>query len=134
METTYAWIIELMKCKEQEDGLTDVVITVNWIRKASSIKNGVEYSVTLPGVQEFTQVNPENFTPYDQLTYEQVCGWLDGSINVTMIDTSLYNQLELIVNPPLIVLPLPWVSPTPSSTPTPTPTTTPTPTPTETTI
>jgi hypothetical protein len=123
METTYTWVIEQMQCKQQEGELIDVVIKVNWTRKASSAKDGVEYSVTLPGIQEFSQVNPENFTPYDQITYEQVCGWLEGSMDVNMIDTTLYNQLNLIVNPPLIVLPLPW-EPTTTTTSTTTTTTT----------
>jgi len=131
METTYTWIIEQMQCKQQEGELTDVVIKVNWIRKASATKDGIEYSVTIPGIQDFTQPDPENFIPYDQLTYEQVCGWLEESMNMTMIDTPLYNQLNLIVNPPLIVLPLPW-EPTPTPTPEPTPTPTPEPTPTPT--
>jgi hypothetical protein len=132
METTYTWIIEQMQCKQQEGELTDVVIKVNWVRKASATKDGIEYSVTIPGIQDFTQPDPENFIPYDQLTYEQVCGWLEESMNMTMIDTPLYNQLNLIVNPPLIVLPLPWEptpTPTPTSTPEPTPEPTPTPTP-----
>ena len=108
METAYTWIIDLMQCKPQEGELTDVVVKVNWIRKASTTKDGIEYSTTMPGTQEFRRINPENFTPYDQLTYEQVCGWLDATVDVNMIDTSLNYQLNLIVNPPLIVLPLPW--------------------------
>jgi hypothetical protein len=124
METTYTWIIEQMQCKQQEGELTDVVIKVNWIRKASATKDGIEYSVTIPGIQDFTQPDPENFIPYDQLTYEQVCGWLEESMNMTMIDTPLYNQLNLIVNPPLIVLPLPWEPTTTTTTSTTTTTTT----------
>jgi hypothetical protein len=108
METNYKWIINLMQCKEQDGDLQNVVIKVNWIREASATKNDIEYKITMPGTQEFTQVDSSNFTPYDQLTYEQVCGWLDGSIDVTMIDNSLNNQLDLIVNPPLISLPVPW--------------------------
>jgi hypothetical protein len=115
MKTTYAWIIDQMQCKQQEGELTDVVVKVNWIRKASTTKDGTEYSTTMPGTQEFKQIDSKNYISYGQLTYEQVCSWLDATVDVDMIDMSLNYQLNLIVNPPLIVLPLPW-EPTMTST------------------
>ena len=105
----------------KEGELTDVVITVHWRRSATTIVDEKEYNTDTYGAQSFTQTQSENFTPYDQLTYEQICGWLDGSMDVAAIDLSLYDQLENLINPPIIVLPLPWVSPTPSNTPTQTP-------------
>ena len=124
METTYKWIINQMECKPQEGELVDVVVKISWAREASTISQGIPYFVTLPGSQEFRQIDPANFTPYDQLTYEQVCGWLDATVDIAMIDPSLYNQLNNIVNPPLIVLPLPWEPTTTTTTSTTTTTTT----------
>jgi hypothetical protein len=108
----------------KEGELTDVVITVHWRRSATTVVDEKEYYTDIYGAQSFTQTESENFTPYDELTYEQVCGWLEESMNMTMIDTPLYNQLNLIVNPPLIVLPLPWETTTTTTTESPTTTTT----------
>ena len=52
-----------------------------------------------------------DFTAYPDLTYEQVCGWLDSGLNVVEIDLGL-QQIDNIINPPVIVLPLPWQNPT----------------------
>lgn len=136
MEITYKWLINIMECKAQEGDLVDVVVKVAWSRMAITTKDGKDYQCSIPGIQVFNNIDPSNFTPYNELTYDQVCGWLDATINTTPIDISLARTLDEIVNPPLIELPLPWVSPTPTSTPTntPTPSSTPseTPTPTET--
>lgn len=140
MEVIYNWVISQMDSKPQEGTLTDVVITVHWRRNATTIFSGETYFADIYGAQSFTQTPSENFTPYDQLTYEQVCGWLENSMDVPALDTNLVNQLELQINPPIIVLPLPWTTAEPTPTPTetlPEPTPTPiepTPTPTETTI
>jgi len=134
MIVIYKWIISQMDSVPKEGELTDVVITVHWRRSATTVVDEKEYYTDIYGAQSFTQTESENFTPYDQLTYEQICGWLDGSMDVAAIDLSLYNQLENLINPPIIVLPLPWITPQPVE-PTPTPTETlpePTPTPTET--
>jgi hypothetical protein len=53
-----------------------------------------------------------DFTAYPDLTYEQVCGWLDAGLDVPALDANLDQQIENIINPPLITLPLPWAAPT----------------------
>lgn len=114
MATTFAWVINQMDTKPQEDGLTDVVVTVHWIRNAEQIVGAEPISVYSYGTMGCTTPSPTDFTAYPDLTYEQVCSWLDAGLDVTSIDESLQVQIENIINPPIINLPLPWVpQPTP---------------------
>ena len=50
-----------------------------------------------------------DFTAYPDLTYDQICSWLDAGLNVAELDADLDSQIENIINPPIVTLPLPWV-------------------------
>ena len=109
--TTYNWIISSMQTKPKEDSLTDVVIIVDWRRSATTTVNDQEYYTDVYGAMTCSQPSSSDFTPYDQLTYEQVCGWLDACLPVTEIDANLDVALENLINPPVVTLPLPFVNP-----------------------
>jgi hypothetical protein len=101
---TINWIIEAMDCKPQEGDLTDVVITAHWRC------NGTDgtYNATVYGTCSFSQPG-DPFTPFDQLTEQQVLGWcwasgVDKDATEANIDTQIANQ----VNPPIVTPPLPW--------------------------
>jgi hypothetical protein len=52
-----------------------------------------------------------DFTAYPDLTYDQVCSWLDAGLDVSALDLNLDAQIENQVNPPIITLPLPFSNP-----------------------
>jgi hypothetical protein len=105
--TTYNWVINQMDTKPSEDGLTDVVIVIHWTRTA---QDG-EINVSSYGTMGCETPSSTDFTAYPDLTYNQVCGWLDSGLDVPAIDLGLDKQIENIINPPIIVLPLPWEVP-----------------------
>jgi hypothetical protein len=109
---TYKWIINQMDTKPTEDGLTDVVVTVHWTREAEQYVGGEPILVSSYGTMPCATPSSTDFTAYPDLTYEQVCGWLDAGLDVASIDLGLANQIENIINPPIIVLPLPFNNPT----------------------
>jgi len=109
---TYQWLINQMDTKPNEDGLTDVVVTVHWTRTAEQYVGGEPILVSVYGTMGCTTPSSTDFTAYPDLTYEQVCGWLDAGLDVASIDLGLDQQIENIINPPIIVLPLPWQVPT----------------------
>lgn len=111
MSITYKWIINQMDTKPTEDGLTDVVVTVHWTREAEYV-GGEPILVSSYGTMPCATPSATDFTAYPDLTYEQVCGWLDAGLDVANIDLGLANQIENIINPPIIVLPLPFNNPT----------------------
>jgi hypothetical protein len=105
------WIINTMVCLKQDGDLKDFVVNVNWTRTAKeTIKDKEYYTSTFDSIS-FSKDDVTIFVPYEDLTYEIVCGWLDASIDVVALDLNLDAQIENQVNPPLVVLPLPWAIP-----------------------
>ena len=105
------WYINQMDCVPQDGDLTDFVVTVHWNRNATDVVNEKEYFASVYGSQSFSKDDVANFIPYEDLTYEIVCGWLDSTIDVAALDLNLDQQIENQVNPPIVVLPLPFVNP-----------------------
>jgi hypothetical protein len=125
MAIVYNWVVSSMiEYPTTPDNLTDVVFQVNWRRGASTIVDEKNYYVDVFGVLAVPAPSPEDFTPYPDLTFEQVCGWLEAGLNTTDIDAGLAIQLENLINPPVVSLPLPWLPTTTTTTNAPTTTTT----------
>jgi hypothetical protein len=106
---TLSWIIERLLVKPTEGSLTDVVITADWRC------NGTDgtYSGTCYGSSSFAPPT-ENFTPYDQLTQDQVLGWCySNGVDQTAIEANVTQQINDQINPPVITPPLPWAPPAP---------------------
>lgn len=105
------WYINQLDCVPQDGDLTDFVVVAHWSRFAKETINGVEYFASVYGAQSFSKDDVANFIPYEQLTYDIVCGWLDSTIDTEALDLNLDAQIENQVNPPIVVLPLPFVNP-----------------------
>jgi hypothetical protein len=104
---TLSWIIERLLVKPTEGTLTDVVITADWRC------NGTDgtYSGTCYGSCSFAPPT-ENFTPYDQLTQDQVLGWcFSNGVDQSAIEANVSAQINDQINPPIIAPPLPWMPP-----------------------
>lgn len=109
------WIISQLDCYPKSDNLNDVVFCVHWRRTATETVDGKTYYADVYGTMSCSAPDPMAFTPYADLTFDQVCGWLDGSLDVELLDENLDNQIANQINPPVITPPLPWQSPTPVS-------------------
>ena len=102
---TILWLIERLLVKPTEGSLTDVVITADWRC------NGTDetYSGTCYGSCSF-QPPSGSFTPYEDLTQDQVLQWCyENGVDKTAIEANVTLQIENQINPPVVVLPLPWV-------------------------
>jgi hypothetical protein len=105
------WYINDLECVPQDGDLTNFVIIAHWVRMAKETINEVKYFASIYGSQSFSKDLATAFIPYNDLTYEIVCSWLDAAIDVEALDLGLDNQIENQVNPPIIKLPLPFVNP-----------------------
>ena len=105
------WFINQMDSLPIDGDLKDFVINVHWSRLAKETINGVDYFASVYGAQSFSKDDVANFIPYEDLTYDIVCGWLNASMDVEALDLNLDAQIENQVNPPVITLPLPFVNP-----------------------
>jgi hypothetical protein len=106
------WIINQMDCVPKDGDLTDFVVNVHWTRSAIDTINEKKYGASVYGIQSFSKDEVTNFIPYEDLTYEIVCEWLDSSLDVEDLDANLDAQIENQINPPIVTLPLPFENPT----------------------
>jgi regulator of protease activity HflC (stomatin/prohibitin superfamily) len=110
--TTITWQVEQMSCLPQEEGQTDVVISVAWRVNGELTQDGTTYYTSVYGSQTLAPYTPKSpFTPYADLTLEQVVGWVQdmmGSEQVAAINANIEQQIENQVNPPIVTPPLPW--------------------------
>jgi len=116
MITEYAWVISQMDTKPQEGELIDVVVTVHWRRNATAIDGDKTYYADTYGAMGCATPSETDFTAYPDLTFEQVCGWLEDGLDVEALNANLDSQIENQINPPIIVLPNPWNTTTTSTT------------------
>lgn len=105
--TQYKWVINALDCVPKEGQMIDVVSIVHWTRCAQQD----EIQVSMYGTMPCAQPSETDFTAYPDLTYEQVCGWLDAGLDVATLDTNLDAQIENIINPPIVTPPLPFINP-----------------------
>ena len=102
--TTYNWQIVSMPAYSQIDGQSDVVFQVNWQCQAQ----GDNYSAASVGSVSVTYAAGYPYTPYADLTQEQVWGWIDPSINRSEIEANLQVMIDAQKTPEVVTPPLPW--------------------------
>jgi len=109
MATTTTWSIQWMQTSTQEiNGFPEVVLTVGWNLEGtdgtytSNIYNTA--SLTPP------QAGDPDFTPYADLTQDQVLGWVWESVDKTAAEEAVTQQVANLANPPVVQPPLPWAT------------------------
>lgn len=108
MSITNTWNIVALNCQPTADKLVDYVVTAHWTLSAT---DGT-YTGSVYGTASF-EVDPErtDYTPYDQLTLEEVVAWTQGSLGeeqVAAYEKAVADQIEAQINPTIITPPLPW--------------------------
>lgn len=104
MSNTYQELIERMDCYPKQGDETDVVCTIYWRINATD----GNYSATAYGSVGVTWAEGDPFTPYEDLTKDEVWGWVAAKVNMDEIKANLDKQIEAQVNPPIVSLPLPF--------------------------
>jgi hypothetical protein len=104
---TISWIIERLLVKPTEGSEKNVVITADWRCNGSQD----QYSGTCYGSASFAPPS-ESFTPYEDLTQDQVLGWcFANGVDQAAIEANVTAQIKNQINPPVIAPPLPWLPP-----------------------
>jgi hypothetical protein len=101
--TTITWSITAMNCSTTEQN-PDTVILCHWTCAGTDgTYNASIYSTcSVP--------SPTcSFTPYADLTQEQVLGWCYANgVDKTATEAAVEAQLQAQINPPVVTPPLPW--------------------------
>jgi len=108
MANTYNWKINALDAKIlNEDGNENVVYIVHWGLTATDESGDyVASSIGTHGVE----YDADNFTPYADLTEEQVIGWLEDGLDVEAMKAGLDSQIEKLITPEEITYTDPFAS------------------------
>ena len=106
MSATFTWSVTAMDCYPVEQGNADVVFNVHWTCAGTDgTYNGGVYSTCSVPAPEST------FTPYDQLTQDQVLGWIwANGVDKQSAEAAVQQQIDNQINPPVVTPPLPWAN------------------------
>lgn len=102
----YNWNISRLECKPHEGDYQDYVVTAHWQCNGSD----GQYSGSVYSTSSFPIAQGESFTPYGELTQEQVLGWIwTNGVDKDAAEAAVAQQIENQINPPIVSPPLPWV-------------------------
>jgi hypothetical protein len=110
MATTLTWSIQQIQTSTKEiNGFSEVVLSVSWNLKCSD--GNYAYNVNNTVALNPPQEGDLEFTPYADLTEEQVLSWVwESGVDKNAVEESAAKQVELTLNPPVVTPPLPWES------------------------
>jgi len=119
MAIIYKWDIPQMNAHIQAEGEDNVIYTVHYRYTGSEESGGKTYSSTIMGTQSYTYVAGTPFTPYaDTEAFEAVViGWLEGSLDVPAMQSSIAKVIALEMTPVNEDLYFTWMNPTPPAPP-----------------
>lgn len=105
MTIAYTWTISQLDCYPRSDGNVDVVFTVYWrCNGMSGIYGGGTY-----GSCDLQLPQGGTFTPYADLTLDQVLGWIWVSgVDKDANEAIVAAQIEGQINPTIVTPALPW--------------------------
>lgn len=95
MALTYTWKLKSLK-KTNVDGLLGVIVGTQW-ELTGTDEDG--FSGTFYGATPFKldEVDPQNFTPYENLTQAQVLNWIENVVVGSYkehIDSQIQKQID----------------------------------------
>jgi hypothetical protein len=104
--TNITWTVTAMNCYPTVGSETDVVFTVHWTCSGTdgTYTSSVYSTCSVPTPAD------GSFTPYDQLTQDQVLGWVwANGVDKDATEAAVQQQIDNQINPPVVTPPLPWV-------------------------
>ena len=119
MAVSYFWTINPLEAYPTASGETDVVFTAHWQLHATETVGETTYTAQSIGTQGLTYTSGSAFTPFEELTLEQVQGWVEGAMGeeqVNNMKASLATNIANQINPPVVTLTSPWLTTTTSTT------------------
>lgn len=108
MSNTYTWTVSSMQCYPEIDGQQNVVFTVGYTIEAT---DGTYYA-RIMGTQPISLSSDKtSFTPYAELTSNQVLSWVKdalGTVGIDNVQQQLDDCLANLAKPKIVTNPLPW--------------------------
>ena len=106
MSTVITWSVTAMNCYPEADDHQDVVFIVHWTCSGvdGDYSGSVYSTCSVPAPSG-------SFTPYADLTQNQVLGWIwANGVDKDSAEAAVEQQIQNQINPPIVSPPLPWVA------------------------
>ena len=109
MSATITWKVNALECYPRLNDKASVVFTVHWESNASETVDDKTYTARIYSTQSVQYKEEEPYTEFDQLTEEQVLGWIwTQGVDKESTEAALLSQIEGQKNPQTVSPPLPW--------------------------
>jgi hypothetical protein len=106
MTITNTWAVIQMDAYPEYEGEPDVVFTVHWTLSGT---DGTYVGYHSYGSVGITLTEGSTFTPYADLTLDQVLGWVwTNGVDKDAQEAAVAAQIENQINPTVVTPPLPW--------------------------
>jgi len=110
--TNYKWVISALDSyPKTADELTDVICVIHWRYQAEQVQDDKTYFAEVYGASSVPAPDPADFVPYEEVTYEMVCGWLESILDIQSLNANLDSQIADQITPKIVTLPLPFSNP-----------------------
>jgi hypothetical protein len=105
---TISWSVTALDCYPLAQGQQDVVMTVHWTCSGTQIEENKTYSASVYSTCQ-VEFTGGTFVPYDQLTQQDVLGWIWSSgVDKDATEAAVQSQINGQINPTVVTPPLPW--------------------------
>ena len=108
MANTYTWDFPTLDTAPSEDGLSNVIKTINWrftaVSDSETDAEGNAISASAYGTAGAGEVNPDNFVAFDSVTKDWCKEKVLASLGQTEaeLQANLDTQIDNIANPPIV--------------------------------
>ncbi len=117
MAVNYNWTFGPLEAYPTASGETDVIFIVHWQYHASEVVETTTYTSTSIGTIGIPLTTGSAFIPYPELTFDDVENWVVtamGPEQVTSLQNGLAQNIANQINPPVVTLQSPWLTPAPT--------------------
>ena len=105
---TYKWSFGAPEVLLSADGLTNIVSKIFW--KIEAFVEGEKYLAVYSSSTNVSQPDEQSFTPFEELTEEQVVSWVESIEDITQVKEYLANQIDLQKNPVTAIIDFPFAN------------------------
>ena len=117
MAVSYNWTINPLECYPTSSEGLDYVFIAHWQLHASETVSGSTYTATSIGTQAVSGSASGSFIPFEELTLPVVQDWVTtamGPDQVASLEAGLAQNIANQINPPVVTLQSPWLTPAPT--------------------
>jgi hypothetical protein len=108
MAITYELSIKNMDASPTEGDLQDVVKILHWMYNGKETVDSEDFHGYAIGAVEINAPSSDSFTPFADLTEEQVTAWVEPKLDLVSIKADIASQIETQKNQSTVVKSNPW--------------------------